>query len=42
MKELTLTWFYNLQVEKCELRVSICDFKKINLGVESSFIRVKK
>ena len=35
-----MPWFYNLQVESCQLRVAICDFKKINVRVASSFIRV--
>ena len=25
-----MLWFYSLQVESCELRVAICDFKKKN------------
>ena len=40
--ELTLPWFYNLHVESCELRVAICDFKRINLRVASFFIQVAK
>ena len=35
-----MPWFYNSQIESCELGVAICDFKKINLWFASSFIRV--
>ena len=35
-------WFYNLRVASCELWVVSCDFKKINLRVASSYLRVAK
>ena len=41
-KGTILTWFYNLRVASCELRVVSCDFKKTNLRVASSFLRVEK
>ena len=37
-----VVWFYNLRVASSELRVVSCDFKKINLRVASSFLRVEK
>ena len=33
-----MPWFYNIEVESCELHVAIYDFEKINLRVVSSFI----
>ena len=35
------SWFYNLRVTSCELRVTSCFFKKIKLRVTSSFLRVE-
>ena len=35
-------WFYNLRVASYELRVVSCNFKKINLRIASSFLRVAK
>ena len=33
-------WFYNLRVASFELRVASCNFRKINLRVVSSFLRI--